>query len=224
MLSLALLLFSFAAPQDKPAPPVPPAQAPADAAWKVSVPAFPNATCPIMGKPISVKLYTDTPRGRIYICCKACIKDIQADVEMAYKAAFPKQEKLANKVCPVTEKPITPESPRVEIQGFEFSVHDEAAAKRVADDLQAVLAKLHDPSLVDVGNRTCPVTGEAAKNHVVVVAKQLIRLSTPKAVETVQQEPQRIVEKARQIRAAQDAEAAKQPAPKPAEGGDGKKA
>jgi hypothetical protein len=97
----------------------------------------------------------------------------------------------------------------------DFLVHDAAAAKIAADDAQATLARVFEPELIDVANQLCPVTGEAvAKNTVVIVGKRLIRLSSPKCVETVELEPERIVKKALEIRASQDAADAKQ---KPAE-------
>ena len=68
--------------QDAPPPPPP-------AALEVTVPQFPNPTCPIMGKPISDKLWTDTDKGRIYICCKACIKKIVAAPDKAYQTLRP---------------------------------------------------------------------------------------------------------------------------------------
>ena len=51
----------------------------------ITVPMFPNTTCPIMGKPASTKLFAETEKGRIYICCKSCVKDILADVDTAYR-------------------------------------------------------------------------------------------------------------------------------------------
>lgn len=205
-----LVAISLPLVQAKPASPSnAPAVQEVDARYAVRVPTVANPSCPIMGKPISQKLFTDTPRGRIWICCKSCIKDIQADVELAYRTAFPSTRKLANEVCPLTGKKLREDSPRVELQGIEFSVLDAEAAKLVADDSQAVLAKLLDKDLVDVGNRTCPIANEAVgKNHVVRIGNQLVRISSPKVLEAIEKEPRKALERAQAIRAEQDAKAA----------------
>ncbi len=175
----------------------------------VVVPSSPNTTCPIMGKPISMRLFTDTKYGRIYICCKACVKDIQADVEHAYKTAYPTTEKIENKVCPVTGGAITKDAVRVELQGHDFLVADKAAAAVASDDAQATLAKLLDPKLVDVGNRACPVTGEAvAKNVIAVMEGRIVRFASPKAIEEARKAPKKTLAKALELRAQEERERA----------------
>jgi hypothetical protein len=67
-------------------PPAPGAEAPA-----VTVPTFANANCPIMGKRVSLKLFVDTPKGRIYMCCVRCTKEIRKDPDRAHAAAYPKR-------------------------------------------------------------------------------------------------------------------------------------
>ena len=174
---------------------------------QVVVPAWPNPTCPVMGKPVSNRLYTDTQRGRIYICCKACVKDIQDDVEANYKAAYPTTKEAGNKTCPATGKPLPKEPVTVLLQGHSFQVCDQAAAKLAVDDAQATLAKLFDPKLVEVGNKTCPVNGEAvAANVLVVYDGRIVRLSSSKAVDEFKKEPKKLLAKALEIRARQDAE------------------
>lgn len=194
--------------------------APADG---VLVPSWPNSTCPIMGKPISARLYTDTQRGRIYICCKACVKDIQADVEHAYKTAYPTTEKIANKVCPVTGAPLGKDAVPVEMQGREFRVADKAAAAAAAEDAQATIAKALDPKLVDVRNATCPTTAEpVAKNVYAVIDGRIVRFASAKAIEEARKDAKKALAKALELRAAEEKaradEAAKGGAPKPAGG------
>jgi len=173
----------------------------------VVVPASPNTTCPIMGKPISMRLHTDTQYGRIYICCKACVKDIQADVEHAYRTSYPTTEKLENKVCPVTDKAITKDAVRVELQGRDFLVADKAAAAIAVESAQVTLAKLADPKLVDVGNGACPVTGEAAaKNVIAILDGRIVRFSSPKAIEEARKDPKKTLAKALELRAREDRE------------------
>jgi hypothetical protein len=185
------------------------------AAEAVRVPAWPNSTCPVMGKAISTRLFTDTKYGRIYICCKACVKDIQADVESNYRTAYPETTKITNSVCPVTAKPIDSKTAvRVELQGREFSVADAQAAERARADAQATLTKLLDPKLVDVGNATCPTSGEAAAQNVIaVIDGHIVRFASAKAIEEARKDPKKTLARAREIRAEEDRKrAAAQPA------------
>jgi len=200
--------------------PVPATTAAAETAEAVQVPAFPNTTCPIMGKPISTRLFTDTKYGRIYICCKACVKDIQADVEHTYRTAYPTTEKLDNKVCPVTGETIGKDAVRVELQGRDFLVANKDAGLVAIEDAQATLAKLSDPKLIDVGNRTCPTTGEPiSRNTIAVIEGHIVRFATAKAIEAAKADPKAALAKARELRAKEERERAeKAPAPKPAGG------
>lgn len=222
---LCLLALSAALALSAPAPAFasatvqsPAASAPAEEP-QVVVPAWPNPTCPVMGKPVSNRLYTDTRRGRIYICCKACVKDIQDDVEVNYRAAYPTTKEAGNKTCPVTGKELPKEPVTVLLQGHSFQVVDRAAEAVALSDAQATLAKLFDSKLVDLGNKTCPASGEAvAANTIVVYDGRIVRLSSSKAVEEFKKDPKKLLAKALEIRAKQDAEEAErakkaQPAP-----------
>jgi hypothetical protein len=191
LLLLVSMLFA-SAPQD-PAPPA------------VRVPVWPNPACPIMGKPISTKLYAETDHGRIWVCCKSCIVDIQADVPTAHRSAWPSVEKRANETCPVTGKAIGEESPRVVLQGYEFSVLDAKAAARARADHQATLAKLLEPALEDVGNATCPVTDQpVVANQIVVIGSSIVRVADARALEPIQADPAGVLAKARRLRAAEE--------------------
>lgn len=177
------------------------------------VPAYPNSTCPVMGKPISTRLFTDTKYGRIYICCKACVEEIQADVDHAYKTAYPTTKSVENKTCPVTSKPIGKDPVHVELQGRDFLVVDKAAALVAVDDAQATLAKLVEPKLTDVGNATCPITGEpVAKNTIAIIGNSIVRFASPKAVEEAKQDPEKTLKKARELREREDRERAEKEA------------
>jgi hypothetical protein len=169
------------------------------------VPTHPNASCPIMGKPISLKLHTDTPRGRIWVCCKSCIADIHADVELAYRTAYPTERTVESETCPVTGKPLNADSPQVALQGLRFRVFDAAAAKQAVAESQIVVARLLEPKLVDVANALCPIDGKpTSANAFVVIDGRIVRLSTPKHVEQAAKTPaqtlQRALESAKQVR------------------------
>lgn len=189
---LGLLLLAPMAPQEPAAP-------------QVRVPARPNAACPIMGKPISLKLYADTDRGRIWVCCKSCIVDIQADVPVAHASAWPSIEQRRNELCPVTGEALREDSPRVVLQGYEFSVLDAKAAAHARADHQATLARLLEPGLEDVGNRTCPVTDRpVTPNQIVVIGDAIVRVVDARQLEAIEADPAGVLAKARRLRAAQD--------------------
>lgn len=178
----------------------------------VRVPTYPNVSCPIMGKPISARLFTDTAYGRIWICCKSCIEDIQADVETSYRAAYPTTKRVENELSPVSRKPLPEEERvRVELQGFEFHVLDEREAATAREHAQVVLAKLHEPELVDLENKTCPLADAPTVAHAfVVIEKSIVRLSSPRLREQVEADPGKVLRKAREIA---EAERAKKAAP-----------
>lgn len=203
---LTIVLLLTPVTQDKPSAPV------AQPTPAASTPIYPNASCPIMGKPVSTKLFAETDKGRIYICCKGCVKDILADVPTAYRTAYPADKKVANKICPVTGGEITKDSPTVVLQGFEFFVRSKEQVRAAQENSQVVLAKLNDPKLVDLDNKTCPVTGEAvAKNTFVVIEGTIVRLSSAKLLEEVAKDPAKVLAKAKEIRAKEEKEqAAKQ--------------
>ncbi len=200
-LLVAALLFAPGLAQEKNPPPE---STPVQNESLVSVPMFPNPSCPIMGKPVSTRLFTDTELGRIYICCKSCVKDIQADVPTAYRTAYPTDKRIENKISPVSGKEITKESPTVVLQGFEFFVLNEDELVQARERAQIVLAKLHDPKLIDLENQTCPVSGEPiAKNTIVVIEGTIIRLSSAKLMAEIEKDPAGVLQKAREIRAAE---------------------
>lgn len=198
---LSLLPLAGHAPlaqESRAAPPATPASAPAP---RVRIPVHANASCPIMGKPISERLFAETVHGRIYICCKSCVKDILADVETAYAAAFPRDEVHANKRCPVTGAEIGKDAVRVRLQGHEFAVRDAAAAELARKESQRTLARLLEPALDDLANTTCPVTGQPiVPNALVVIDGHLIRLSSPKLIEQIEKDPDPVLEKALELR------------------------
>lgn len=187
-------------------------------AFTVSVPQFPNPTCAIMAKPISDKLWTETEKGRIYICCKACIKKIHAAPEQAYRAAYPKLEKVGNKVCPITGEAIKPESPKIVLQGREIALCCEDCIPAARAASQVVLVKATNPKVVDVGNAVCPINGEAvAPNAFCLIGDQLVHLSSSERVEDVRKDPKAALAKAVDL-AAKKAKPAKPKGPEDGHG------
>ena len=164
----------------------------------VSVPTYPNPTCPIMGKPISDILYTEVEQGRIYLCCPPCAKKVKVDPKRAYDAAYPTTKAAGNKVCPVTGKALKADAPTVLMQGITFGLCSECCKDTVKANPQVALVKAMDPGVTDVANLKCPITGEpVAKNVFCLVGKDLVRLSTPACVDEVKKDPAAALKKAK---------------------------
>jgi len=163
-------------------------------------PIYPNPACPIMGKPISTALHTDTELGRFYVCCKACYVDIHADVDAAYASAYPSEKRIENTHCPLTGAQLGERAPRVRLQGFDFAVRDEATAKRARANAQLALVRLHQPQLVDLGNTLCPITGTpVVANAFALIDGHIVHLSNPKLVAEVEAAPAQVLAKARTL-------------------------
>jgi hypothetical protein len=170
---------------------------------RVRVPIYPNVSCPIMGKPISTRLTVDTDMGRFWVCCKGCDEDILRFVEDAHRTAYPVVKRLANETCPVSGKPIPQEDQtRLVLQGFDFAVCCAACIPAARADSQVILARLNEPGLIDLGNRTCPVSGDAVDLRAfVVIDKTIVRLAHARSVAQVEKEPDKVLAAARKLRA-----------------------
>jgi hypothetical protein len=164
------------------------------------VPRYPNTSCPIMGKPISLALFTDTDHGRIWLCCKGCIAEVHADPALAYKTAYPTEQRVETERCIVTGKAFQKGSPEVVLQGRRFRVFDAAAAEIARREAQIVLARLMEPTLVDVANGVCPIDGKpVAPNAFVVIDGWIVRLSATKHASNAAEAPAKTLERALEL-------------------------
>jgi hypothetical protein len=189
---------------------------PAQEPPSVEVPAAPNASCPIMGKKVSLPLFVDTELGRIWVCCKPCFKKVLANVPKAHQTAYPVVAEVKNTICPVSGEAIGKDAVVVTLQANRFSVCCSGCVDVAKKDAQAVLAKIGEPKLVDLGNDVCPVRGTpTAPNAFVVVDGQVVRLADAKAVDDVKKDPAAALAKAKKLAAEQPAKPkhVHQPAP-----------
>jgi len=184
-----------------PAAVVPPAASDgAPAALAVVVPAQPNGTCPIMGKPASESLWAETAHGRIYVCCAPCIRKIRADPERAYEAAYPTVTRAANAQCPITGRPIEDGATAVVLQGISVSLCCGKCEAPARERSQIALVKATRPRTRDVGNVSCPVSGEPVDpDTIVLIGDELVRLHSKECVESVQARPLAVLETARAL-------------------------
>ena len=177
-----------------------PATAPKKEPMAVEVPTFGNANCAIMGKKVSMSLFIDTEVGRFYVCCKPCFKKILANVPAAQKTAYPTTKDVANKTCPVSGEPIGEHAVTVTLQGHAFSVCCAACVDAARSSSQITLTRLLRDGVIDVGNETCPVSGQpVAQNAFVLIDKSLVRLSAQNLVETVAKDPAAVLRKATEL-------------------------
>ena len=193
-LMVSCLTLAFAPAQD-PAPSSKP---------HVEVPSFGNATCPIMGKPVSAPLFVDTELGRFYLGCKPCNKKVLVDVPAAHKTAYPVVQQLANTVCPVSGAQIGGDAVDVTLQGYKLRLCCAACVPDAREHSQVTLTKATRADVVDVGIRTCPVTGKpVVANAFVVIDGTIVHLATAKAIDEVASNPAAVLAKARAIARAQ---------------------
>lgn len=162
----------------------------------LTVPATPNPTCPIMGKPSSLKLFVDTAHGRVYTCCAPCNPKIKRTPDDLYRAAYPKVEKVGNTVCPVTGRPVPADAPTIVLQGREIALCCKDCVAAARDDAQRTLARALDPQLVDIGNDVDPTNGKPVGNFVAVVSGKLIRFASTDAIEEARKDPAAALAKA----------------------------
>jgi hypothetical protein len=189
---------------------------PAQEPPSVEVPAAPNASCPIMGKKVSLPLFVDTELGRIWVCCKPCFKKVLANVPKAHQTAYPVVAEVKNTICPVSGEAIGKDAVVVTLQATRFSLCCGGCLDTTKKDAQVVLARLAEPKLVDLGNDVCPVRGtKTAPNAFAVVDGHVVRLADAKAVEDVKKDPAAVLAKGKQLAAGQPAKPkhVHQPAP-----------
>lgn len=206
------------APAPKAPPPaaVPAAAPQPSAAPVVTVPTYENKTCPVMGKPSSKALFTDTDLGRHYVCCMPCVPKIKADPARAMAAAYPVTKKAGNTVDPLTGEAIGERPFMIWLQGYDIALASEANATRARANAQIVLVKALNPKVVEVGNGTDPITGKpVVDNLFVLVDNDLIRLSAGTSVDQVRAAPEK-ARKAAKESAAREAEARARAASAPA--------
>lgn len=203
---------SVARAEDPPPAPKPPA-APERPAPVVSVPTFQNTTCPIMGKPSSLALFTDTAdHGRIYVCCMPCVPKIKRDQDRAYTAAYPTVRRVGNTTDPLTGRALGEDAVTLSLQGYEIRVAPQSV-KRTKANAQIVLTLLLRANVLDVGNLRSPISNQPVVDNVfVLIDNDLVRLAAATEVEDVKRDPERARRTAKEIAARQ---AAQQP---PAEG------
>jgi hypothetical protein len=195
-LAFAFVMLTAAAQNPPPAGASAPA-AVAVQAGTLEVPTFPNATCPIMGKKVSLPLFVDTDLGRFYVCCKPCYKKILANLDAAYKTAFPNVQEVKNADCPISGEPIGDEAVPFDLQGYRFRLCCAGCSAEARRHSQVTLTKVTRAHVRDVGNTTCPVSGSSvAANAFAVIDNHVVHLAAPKIADEAAKRPAEVLAKA----------------------------
>lgn len=126
---------------------------------QVETPLLGNRTCPFSGKPVRPDKYVERNGERVYVCCNKCRAKAKEDFETAYAKAYPADavKDLRNPTCPIMGKKAK-EDVTVTVQGMKVHLCCKRCEKKLRGDLQARLALLSHPELVDLGNERCLVT------------------------------------------------------------------
>ena len=128
---------------------------------QVETPILGNRTCPFSGKPVRPDKYVERNGERVYVCCNKCRAKAKKDFETAYAKAYPADSvrDLGNPTCPIMGNKAK-EDVTVTVQGMKVHMCCKRCEKKLRGDLQARLALLTHPDLVDLGNERCLVTPE----------------------------------------------------------------
>jgi YHS domain-containing protein len=136
-----------------------------------------NATCPVSGEAIEGGTHTDWNGVRVRLCCADCKGEFAKDPaaalgKLGLKVAKDADGKavvdLANATCPIMGKPAKADV-MGELDGVRVHYCCPGCDKKVKKDPAAAYAKLgygYLPSVVDLRNRACPVSGKPAKDEV----------------------------------------------------------
>jgi hypothetical protein len=166
---------------------------------KVEIPHFGNAACPYMdGKKAKIGQYFETSKGRVHVCCKDCVAEAKDDGEAAYAKAYPKTTTLENKTCPISGHEIGEGAVATTWQGYAFKLCCDGCVKGFKKNPDAALALLTNAKLKDVGNKVCPVSGEAADGGCAIVGDELVRLRGRKDADELKKDPAAYLKKAKE--------------------------
>jgi len=117
--------------------------------------------CPVTGEPANFLVHTDLPDGRVYTCCKGCIRKLEADPAKyatqiaAQRAALAKLPKV-QVTCPVSGEPVDPDV-TVDYKGEKVAFCCGGCVKKFKADPDAYKAKLTASYTYQT---KCPVMGK----------------------------------------------------------------
>jgi YHS domain-containing protein len=135
-----------------------------------------NTTCPSSGDEIKGDAHVDWNGVRIHLCCNDCKADVAKDPAAMLAKLHVKVVKdgdktivdLANATCPVSSKPAKADA-TVTMDGVCMHVCCNRCPKAAEKDPAAACKALgytYIPSVVDLRNATCPMSGKPVKADV----------------------------------------------------------
>jgi YHS domain-containing protein len=160
----------------------------------VVVPYLGNQKCPVSGEEKhDLGSFITVEGQKVFFCCNDCKpegeKDPKATLAKAYPAGAVKD--LKNAKCPVSGKDVAADA-SVVFQGHKVHLCCMKCAKKFSEKPVATIVKVMHPDTTDAGNEKCPVTGEPARDDVVVIwQKKVIHLANPGCVGKFKTDPAR---------------------------------
>ena len=159
-----------------------------------------NTKCPVAGEDVDKDSHFDCNGVRIHLCCPDCVPLVEKEWEVAVEKLGLKVAKgadgkpvvdLGNTTCPIMNKPAKPDVSS-DIGGIRMHYCCAGCDKKAKKDPAAALQKLgygYIPSVVDLRNTTCPVSGKPAKEAFAEAEGIRVHLCCPKCVEGFQKDP-----------------------------------
>ena len=118
--------------------------------------------CPLMGEPINFNMYAQTQEGRVYFCCKDCIKKFEENPQKYAKKVEQQREALSplprvQVLCPVMGEPLDGKSSAV-VEGKKVEFCCKGCIRKFAREPGKYQARLAESYTYQT---KCPVSGES---------------------------------------------------------------
>ncbi len=160
----------------------------------VTIPFFGNKNCPVSGEAIDRTAVLELEGQPVYFCCKKCVAKGKDDPKAMLAKAYPadKVVDLKNTMCPVMAEPVGDATDTVTVMGRKMRLCCDGCAEDVVAHPVAMLARLENPKLVDLENKTCPISEKPAFGKFVAVYQgKMMRLCGDACVEKVRKDPEK---------------------------------
>jgi len=163
----------------------------------IKVPFYGNETCPISGKPVDKSKSVTYEGQKIYVCCGKCKKMVKAKPAAFLAKAYPKDKvvDMKNAKCPIRGGKAA-KGVSVVFQGRKVHFCCPGCDKAFMKEPNKKLAMLENPKLKDLGNKTCPVTGEENEaDNFVIYKDQIINICCAGCAKDLQKDPKKYLRK-----------------------------
>jgi YHS domain-containing protein len=165
---------------------------------KATVPFYGNATCPVMtDKPINKRFFVEHEGQRIYVCCKKCLKVVQAKPEEYLPKAYPpnKVTEVKAEKCVVMGKDLKANAEAVVWQGYKVPLCCKKCVAKFLEEPNKTLTRALNPTYTMAANTMCPVMPEekVVRDNFFVYKGQIINLCCDSCVQEAQDDPEKVL-------------------------------